>query len=119
MNLIVFVLDCVAQCPDLLSAWEEAGATGITIVESTGMRRTKAALKDDLPLMPSLRDLMAGQEEHHRTLFTVVPDEAAVDRICAATERVVGDLSRPNTGFLFVVPVSRAMGLQNQEHPKR
>jgi hypothetical protein len=60
MNLIVFVLDCVEQCPDLLNAWEEAGAAGITIVESTGLRRMQAAMKDDLPLMPSLRDLLAG-----------------------------------------------------------
>ncbi len=119
MNLVVFVLDCTEQCPDLLHAWEEAGAVGITILESTGLRRMQAALRDDLPLMPSLRDLLAGQEMHHRTLFTVVPDEATVEAIIAATERVVGDLSRPNTGVLFVVPVSRALGLQKKELPRR
>lgn len=119
MNLVVFVLDCTERCPDLLHAWEEAGAVGITILESTGLRRLQAALRDDLPLMPSLRDLLAGQEMHHRTLFTVVPDEATVEAIIAATERVVGDLSRPDTGFLFVVPVSRALGLQKKELPRR
>jgi nitrogen regulatory protein PII len=119
MNLVVFVLDCSELCPDLLSAWEEAGAVGITILESTGLRRVQAAMRDDLPLMPSLRDLLASQETHHRTLFTVVPDEATVDRIVAATERVVGDLSRPNSGFLFVVPVSRALGLQKQQPARR
>ncbi len=119
MNLVVFVLDCSEQCPDLLSAWEEAGAVGITILESTGLRRMQAAMRDDLPLMPSLRDLLAGQETHHRTLFTVVPDDATVDRIVAATEGVIGDLSRPNTGFLFVVPVSRAVGLQKRQSAKR
>lgn len=119
MNLVVLVLDCTEQCHDVLNAWEEAGAGGITILESTGMRRMQAAMKDDLPLMPSLRDLVAGQEAHHRTLFTVVPDEATVDRICAATERVVGDLSQPNTGLLFVVPVSRVLGLHRQEYPRR
>jgi nitrogen regulatory protein PII len=119
MNLVVFVLDCSEQCPDLLNAWEEAGAVGITILESTGLRRVQAALREDLPLMPSLRDLLAGQETHHRTLFTVVPDDATVDRIVAATERVVGDLSRPNSGFLFVVPVSRALGLHKQQNAKR
>jgi hypothetical protein len=119
MNLIVFVLGCAEQCPDLLNAWEEAGAVGITILESTGLRRVQAAMRDDLPLMPSLRDLLAGQETHHRTLFSVVPDEVTVDRIVAATEGVVGDLSRPNTGFLFVVPVSRALGLEKQYHGGR
>jgi hypothetical protein len=119
MQVVVFVLDCLEQCPDLLSAWKEAGAEGITILESTGLRRVQAAMRDDLPLMPSLRDLLAGQETHHRTLFTVVPDDTTVDRIVAATEGVVGDLSRPNTGFLFVVPVSRALGLQKSQPAKQ
>jgi nitrogen regulatory protein PII len=118
MNLVVFVLDCSEQCPDLLSAWEEAGAVGITILESTGLGLVQAAMRDDLPLMPSLRDILAGQETHHRTLFTVVPDDATVDRIVTATQRVVGDLSWPNTGFLFVVPVSRAVGLQKQDRDR-
>jgi nitrogen regulatory protein P-II 1 len=119
MHLVVFVLDCVEQCPDLLNAWEQAGAVGITILESTGLRRFQAAMRDDLPLMPSMRDLLAGQETHHRTLFTVVPDEATVDRIITATERLAGDLLQPNSGFLFVVPVSRAVGLQKQSDAKR
>lgn len=118
MHLVVFVLDCVEQCSDLLNAWEQAGARGVTILESTGMRRFQDAMRDDLPLMPSMRDLLAGQETHHRTMFTVVPDEETADRIVAATEEVVGDLSRPNSGFLFVVPVSRALGLQRRDRAK-
>jgi len=29
----------------------------------------------------------------------------------AATETILGDLDRPNTGILFVMPVTRAWGL--------
>jgi len=111
MQLVVLVVDCVEMCPALLEAWEKAGAGGITIVESVGLGRLQA-MRDDLPLMPSLRDLLSTREEYHRTLFSVVPDEHTVDRVIAATERVLGDLNRPNSGFLFVVPVSRAVGLR-------
>lgn len=110
--LVVLVLDCVELCPDLIRAWEEAGVSGITILESTGMGRLRAAFQDDLPLMPSLRDVLTAGELHHRTLFTVVRDEETVERAIAATQRVVGDLSQPNTGFLFVVPVARVLGLE-------
>jgi len=71
---------------------------GITILESTGLRRMQAAIRDDLPLMPSLRDLLAGQETHHRTLFSVVPDDATVDRIFAATERLLVTSHNPTQG---------------------
>lgn len=118
-NLLVFVLDCIEQCPNVLDAWEEAGVTGVTIVESTGMARVRSTIRDDMPLMPSLRDLLSGREEHHRTLFSVVEDDQALERAIAATEEVVGDLSRENTGILFVVPVTRVMGLRKRGADRR
>jgi hypothetical protein len=110
--LVVLIVDNPDQVPEILSAWEEAGALGITILESSGLGRfRRAGLRDDMPLMPSLRDLFEGNEEAHRTLFTVVDDQALVDRLIAAAQKVAGDLDDPNTGFLFVVPVITAMGM--------
>lgn len=114
-HLVIFVLDNLEQGPAVLEAWEEAGAPGVTILESTGLRRLRGAMRDDLPLLPSLRDLLASQELRHRTLLTVVPDEAMVERIIAATEQVVGDFSLHHTGLLFVVPVTRVLGLEKQD----
>lgn len=113
-HLVVLVLDNLEQCSAVLEAWEEAGAPGATILESTGLRRLRGAVRDDLPLLPSLRDVLSGQELRHRTLFTVVADEATVERIVSATEQVVGDFSHPYSGLLFVVPVTRALGLEKQ-----
>jgi nitrogen regulatory protein P-II 1 len=113
-HLLVFVLDNPEQCPDILEAWEEAGASGVTILESTGLGRLSGVVRDDLPLFPALRDLLTSQELHHRTLFTVIEDEATLERIIAATERVIGDLTRDHTGFLFVVPVTRVLGLEKR-----
>ena len=102
-HLLVCVLDNLEQCPDILDAWEAAGAPGVTILESTGLGRVRSAVRDDLPLLPSMRDFFASQELHHRTLFTVIKNEATLERIIAATERVVGDFTRQRTGLLFVV----------------
>jgi nitrogen regulatory protein PII len=114
-QLLVFVLNNLEQCPDILDAWEEAGAPGITILESTGVGRIRSVVRDDLPLMPSLRDLLASQEMHHRTLFTVVEDEQVLERVIKATERVIGDFTRHHTGLLFVVPATRVLGLDKRE----
>lgn len=109
--LVVLVLDNVEHCASVLDAWEKAGAGGATILESTGMRRVRGALRDDLPLIPSMRDLLSSRETHHRTMFAVVRDEATVEQIGAATQQVIGDLSRPNTGLFFAVPVINVLGL--------
>ena len=111
--MVIAVIDELAKCPSILEAWEATGVAGVTILESTGLGRIRKGqgFMDDLPLMPSLRNLMQTREEHHRTLFTVVRDEAMVDRIFEATEKVLGDLKEPDKGILFALPVARTFGI--------
>lgn len=110
--LIVLIVDNPSDCPYILDAWEEIGVTGVTILESTGLGRVrKAGLRDDLPLMPSLRELFQSDEIRHRTLLSVVNDQSRVDEMVSAAQNVIGDLDGPHTGFLFVVPVLQAYGL--------
>jgi nitrogen regulatory protein P-II 1 len=115
-HMVLLVLDDVDLCGPVLDGWEAAGTSGITLLGSTGLGRLrKAALRDDLPLLPNIASLLRGREEQHRTLFTVVEDEAMVDRLIAATQKVTGDLAEPDRGVLFVLPVSRVVGLRRSE----
>jgi nitrogen regulatory protein P-II 1 len=102
---------------EILNAWEEIGVSGITILPGTGLARLrqKSALRDDLPLIPSLEDLVERVENTNRTLFTIVKHEDMVDKIVAATQKVTGDLNLPNTSLLVVLPVLRAYGLDRQD----
>jgi nitrogen regulatory protein PII len=114
-HLIVFVLDDPDLCKDTLEAWEAAGITGITILESSGMgKMRKIGVLDDVPLMPGLIDLIKIRENSHRTLFSVVKTQEQIDAVLKATQEVVGDLDNDNTGFLFVVPVSQAYGMSKK-----
>jgi nitrogen regulatory protein PII len=114
--LVVLVLDDPDLCRDVLDAWEAAGAPGVTILDSSGLGRVRrASIRDDIPLMPSLSDLFRRQEDHHRTLFSVVKDQSQVEAIAQATQAIIGELDRGHTGLLFVVPVSQVYGL----HKKR
>lgn len=114
--LVVLVLDDPGKCGPILDAWEAAGANGITILESTGLGRVRrAVLRDDLPLMPSLHDLLRREESSHRTLFSVVESQLQVEALVRTTQGVIGDLSQPHTGLLFVVPLLQVSGLQKSE----
>jgi nitrogen regulatory protein PII len=114
-HLVVLVLDDPDRCHDVLDAWEAAGAPGVTILDSYGLGRVRrAGIRDDVPIMPSLADLLRRQEDSHRTLFSVVEHQAQVVAIIQATEAVLGDLSRGHTGLLFTVPVSETRGLQKR-----
>lgn len=116
--LVVLVLDDIDQCSPILEAWEEAGVRGITILESSGIGRVRrATMRDDLPLMPSLLNLMRSKESHHRTLFSVVETQERVQALVQAAKSVVGDFSQPHTGVLFVVELHQVYGLNKRgEH---
>ena len=112
MKLILFVLNDPDRLLDLLDAWKEAGASGATVFFSTGMGRIhqSTALRDDLPLMPSLSDFYDRDEKLSRTIFTVIQDEL-VERIVAVTEKIAGDLNKPGSGILVVLPTDSVHGL--------
>ncbi len=114
MNLILFVLHDPEKLVPLLNAWTKAGVSGATVFFSTGLGRIhrSMALRDDLPLMPSLEDFLPQPERLSRTIFTMVDEEGLVEKVVAATEEVVGNLSEPDRGLLMVLPVSQVYGLR-------
>ena len=113
--LVVFVLDSPDLCQDILDAWENTGAKGITILESTGIGRVRqAGIRDDLPLMPSLSELFKNAETHNRTLFSVVDDLDSAHTLVGAAQNIVGDLEQPNTGLLFIAPLVEVYGLKKE-----
>jgi nitrogen regulatory protein PII len=115
--LVVLVLDDPDMCSCILEAWEQIGVTGVTILESSGLGRLRRkAIRDDLPLLPSLRDVFSSQEVPHRTLFSVVDNQEKVDKMVDAVQGQIGDLNQPNTGLMFVTPVLQAYGLGKKAH---
>jgi len=113
MYLILFVLDNPDKLEELLDAWEETGTGGATVLSSTGMHRLNAGvIRDDIPLIPGLDDFYKRVEDYHRTLFTIVKDDEMLNKIVDATQKVVGELTNPNTGILVVLPAAQVYGLE-------
>jgi nitrogen regulatory protein P-II 1 len=113
-KMILFVLDDPSKTVPVLEAWARAGVSGATILESSGLGRALQA-RDDLPLIPSLRSVLAAQERTHRTLFSVLADAFDIDPLLAETEKVTGPLADPHTGILIILPVLRVVGLREGE----
>ncbi|HEX5691026.1 MAG TPA: hypothetical protein VFX76_13525 [Roseiflexaceae bacterium] len=111
-QLVVMVINDVTQLEPLVDAWTEAGAPGITVLHSTGVARLKDALRrDDVPLFPSLKDILEHDDLHHRTVFTVAEGDELVEKLIVAAQKIVGDFDAANTGILFTLPVGRILGL--------
>lgn len=113
MFLVIFVLNDPDRLEDLLIAWEDAGVRGATVLFSTGLGRIRKlpTWRDDMPLIPSLKDFYSVPENLNRTIFTAVNTQSEVDAIVAATQKVVGPLDEEETGLLLVLPLSQAFGM--------
>ena len=110
--LVVLIANDIDDCPSILTAWEEVGVTGVTILASTGLGHLyRAGLSEAIPLMPSLHDIFESGEEQHRTLLSVVDGLEIVDKMVSAVQQIIGNLEDPHTGILFVVPVLQVYGL--------
>jgi nitrogen regulatory protein PII len=122
MYMILFVLHDPEKMTDILERWDEAGVGGVTIFPSTGLGRLKSGefLCEEIPLIPSLDELLHFKERSNRTLMTLVKDDVMVERVVKATEAVIGNLDEPNTGILTVIPVAKVYGLnkKNGEAPR-
>jgi hypothetical protein len=114
MYMIMFVLDDPDQLDTLLDAWVELGVSGITLVESSGFHRRRAHVPG-ARYVGSLPDLVEEVARGSFTLFAAVADEALVQACFAATERIVGDLSQPNTGIIAAWPLSFGKGLEKRQ----
>jgi hypothetical protein len=107
------VLNDPARMWEVLDAWQALGISDATIMDSTGLQRARR-LRDDVPLFPSVHDLLESTEDHHRTVWSVVDDTLDMEAVVAATERVLGPLDQPHAGLMVAVPVLKVWGLRKR-----
>lgn len=112
MYAIMFVLDNPNNLDKILEAWQNAGISGVTIIESTGVHR-RAIQKQRIPMRFQFLPLSVGIEEGNITLLTVVPNKELIQACEKATESIVGDLNDPDTGILFAWPLDYVKGVPN------
>ncbi|KPL79789.1 hypothetical protein ADN00_02160 [Ornatilinea apprima] len=117
MFAVMFVLDDPNELDSILNAWEKAGITGVTIIESTGFHRWRTQRKH-IPLLFDVQPVMVGAESGNYTLVTIVEKQELIDACVEATEKVVGKLTEPNTGVLMAWPLSMVCGIPKDRQKK-
>jgi nitrogen regulatory protein P-II 1 len=113
-TMVILVLDNVDRLEEVLTAWWDAGASGITILESSGAARyfARRGVREDVPIFPGLVNFPGHREIQHRTPFTVLPDGLAIEKLFDVTDAVLGPLAQPHNGIMFALPVLHARGHQ-------
>ncbi len=108
MELLVIVLNKTEFLSEILQGFVEKGIKGATIIDSAGMGHLIA---NHFPFFASYADLSGSNENHSKTIFTVVNSCDEKDNAVNVVEEVLGDITKPDSAFLFSVPVNFVKGI--------
>jgi len=53
----------------------------------------------------------ASRRMENSTIFSVIRTDETLEKAIALVHEIAGDLTKPNSGILFVVPITRIEGL--------
>ena len=108
MKLMIYVMNKPELLDKFLKQLSKEGIKGATIVSSTGMGRRLYG-NEDVPWLGSLKAILDMPRAESKVIMLALPDEH-VDIVYRVIEEVGGDLSQPNTGIAFTLPIDSIKG---------
>lgn len=122
MKLVILITAQIEDGLDIAQAWQEAGAPGVTIVRSHGLHTLQRELRSGSVELPriivsmgaAMAAILDNVEARNEMILSLVED-GLVEALVAAANQVLGDLTQPNHGILFVVPVDLAIGVRRHD----
>jgi hypothetical protein len=120
MKLVLLITAQVEGGLEVAQAWQDAGAPGVTLVDSYGIQHLREAVESgavELPRMvvsvaAAMAHVMDNIERSTQIVLSVVED-TMVDRLIDETTSILGDLNEPNNGVLLVLAIERAVGVRD------
>jgi len=125
MKLLVLITSRTESGLQVANAWREAGAPGVTIINSHGLYTlkehvTRGSIELPLTAATSMASAMAyvlDNMEHTNHVILSLAPKAMIDELVTVTEAVLGDLTTPYTGVFFVLDVERHIGVRDHSQP--
>lgn len=110
MQLIFIIIKQQNKIDDLMVALANAGVHGATIIESAGMAKSLYKL-ESMPSVDVLRHILNKEDANASQTVLIAVEDEMVDTVRNTTKEVLGDMSVPNAGVIFGVPISFTEGI--------
>ncbi len=127
MKMVLIITAQVEQGMSVAQAWQDAGAPGVTIIRTHGLRSLQERTQQgavELPMVltsmvAAMSHVIKSMEAPGQLLLSVVDDEM-VDTLEKVASEILGDMNEPYNGIMLVIDIERAIGVyhhsqQNQK----
>ena len=108
----LFVVFNKAEClGQILKKMKDIGISGATIIDSVGAGKLRRSIGKDIPFIGGFMKSLDADIANNKTLFTVVESREKLNNIMDEIENICGgDMSKPDTGIMFAVPIMTSRG---------
>ncbi len=111
MYVLFVVLNQQDHLHQVLKRLKDVGIYSATIIDSVGTGQITRNLGKEIPFIGSLMRNIDADMGDSKTMFTVVHSKQEAEKIMGEIEKVCGgDMSKPNTGIMFTVPIDMVRG---------
>lgn len=116
MYVLFIVLNETQYLSEILTSLKHLGIRGATVINTMGSRKVQDEEMEKSFLFKLVESLQ-GDTKNNRTIFSVIEkDEQIHDAMKSIEEILGGDMTVPNKGIMFVLPVTHFRGGDLQRH---
>jgi len=109
MEILMVILKKIDLVDEIMQKLAETGVRGGTIVDGTGMAKALVNM-EDIPMFGMLRHILVDEKKMTSKLLIFVLKKEQVKVTRETIKEVIGDLSEPNTGIMFSIPIKDVEG---------
>jgi len=111
--MLVLVLEKEEYLSELLLELSDVGIKSATVTNSSGMMGHLSSLGEE-QIISTLRPLFTPAHTENKTIFMILNEEK-IETARQTIRNVLGDLSKPETGILFGVPLLFTEGIREYD----
>ncbi len=111
--MLVLILEKEQYLNELLLELSDEGINSATVANTSGMMGHLSSLGDE-QIISTLRPLFTPAHTENKTIFMVM-DQEKVEVARQTIRNVLGDLSKPETGILFGIPLLFTEGIRDYD----
>lgn len=113
---LFIVLNETQYLSEILTSLQHLGIRGATVINTRGSRRIQEDEEEASILFKMIQSLQ-GHTKDNRTIFSVIEKDEQIHDAMKNIEGILGgDMTVPNKGIMFVLPVTHFRGGDLQRH---
>lgn len=116
MYVLFIVLNETQYLSEILTSLRNLGIRGATVINTMGSRKIQDE-EEEKSFLFKLVESLQGDTRNNRTIFSVIEKDEQIHEAMKHIEGILGgDMTVPDKGIMFVLPVTHFRGGELQRH---